>query len=172
MHAWTPVEALRWGQIPHSESLLHATAARLRSNGNRWASRTPPITPPLCAGGVSWAGGGRTHTTSLPRILRRKSQGSAPAVLRRRFSTQACCSRAFGERPRRRARPLQHLPPATEALPRRDEKHSLNGAQLVSSLVSFGLVVCRPLPLGFTLPLILWNNRLFGNARKNQVQPR
>lgn len=138
------VEEIRWGQIPDFESLLHATAARLRSNGNRWVSRTPPITPPLSAGGVSWAGGGRTDITSLPRIHRRKSQENTPVVLCRSFSSHACCSRGFCERQQRRRRPLEHLPPATEALPRcdvgtvrRDEKHSLKGPELVSSLTFF-----------------------------------
>lgn len=142
VRACVSVEEIRWGQIPDFESLLHATAARLRSNGNRWVSRTRPITPPLSAGGESWAGGGRTHRTSLPRIQRRKSQENTPVVLCRSSSSHACRSRGFGERQQRKAAgPLAACDGSVAALrcwnapPRL--KHSLKGPELVSSLSFF-----------------------------------
>lgn len=87
-------ENTRWGQIPDSESLLHATTVRLRSNGNRWVPRTPPITPPLAAGGESRAGG-RADTTYLPRIHRRKSQENTSVVLWRSFPSHTCVVQGF-----------------------------------------------------------------------------
>lgn len=79
-------------------------------------------------------------------------------------------------------RPLERLPPVTEVLPRcavgtvrRDEKHSVNGPELVSvPLLSWSGLLPTParFPAIFSLPSILWNNRHFGNAWKNKVQPR
>lgn len=110
-------ENARWGPIPDPESLLHASTVRLRSNGNRWVPRTPPITPPVAAGGESGAGG-RADTTYLPRIRLRKSQEKASVVLWRSFSSHACGFQGFRDALAAVRRPLAYLPRMKEVLSR------------------------------------------------------
>lgn len=174
-------ENTRWGQIPDSESLLHATTVRLRSNGNRWVPRTPPITPPLAAGGESRAGG-RADTTYLPRIHRRKSQENTSVVLWRSFPSHTCVVQGF-RYALAAVRKAVGAFAASEGgvVAQRCWNTSPRWKTLCKRIwISFPLLLldycllATPgrFPLTFSLPLILWNKTRFGNARKNKVQPR
>lgn len=137
-------EESRWGQISASESLLHATTVRLRSNESRWVPRTPPITPPLAAGGESGAGRQGRYNLSFHAFTAGKSQENTSVVLWRSFSSHTCgfsgvlegISSGAGDR--RKA----VLSRSNVGTLRRGEKHSVNGSELVSLSCSSWITVC------------------------------